>query len=244
MRMSTKKQKLNRVTAILPFYNEQKTLLIVLKAFAGAKNIDQIILVNDGSRDTSLRLAKQFLQQVNDSRFELINCRSNHGKAAAVGKGLDRAKNEIILLYDADMKHATSGTIERMVNDFLVHDDQLLIAAVTDKPAILKWRFLDFLSGERMFYKNVLLPYRRLLNDDLGYGLEILINHLHRRQKVRLSYDYGQLGHIYKHKDHLNFFGQIASFAKEGVQILGALILIVYLEKLKRWFIINKKTRF
>ena len=234
MRRSTKKKISARVTAILPFYNEQKTLLIVLKAFAGAKNIDQIILVNDGSRDDSLRIAKEFLKAQADPRFALINCRSNHGKAAAVGKGLDRANNEIILLYDADMKHANSDTIERMMTDFVNHDDQLLIAAVTDKPAIFKWRFLDFLSGERMFYKSVLTPYRRLLNDDLGYGLEILINYLHRKQKVRLSYDYGQLGHIYKHKDHLNFFGQLASFAKEGLQLLGALFLIIYLEKLQR----------
>jgi len=223
-----------KVSAILPFYNEQKTLAIVLTAFAKTKEVDQIILVNDGSRDRSAKIARNFLKEVKDAPFELINLTINHGKAAAVAKGLDRAKHELILLYDADMKEVDAARIDQLILDFKKSDDDLLIAPPADKPAVFNNRLLDLTSGERIFYKSAILPYRRFLDDRLGYGLEVMINYIHRHKQVRISKEYGPRGHLYKSKDHLNFWGQLGSFAKEGVQILGALVLVLWLDKFRK----------
>ena len=222
------------VTAILPFYNEQKTLLIVVKALLATEHLSQIILVNDGSRDGSVRLLRRYLKVHPDPRVEFIDSKLNHGKAAAVGRGLDAAQHDLILLYDADMQYAKAELIDQMIEDFWAHNDQLLIAALTDKPFIFKNKLLDYTSGERMFYKAVLMPYRHLLNDRLGYGLEVLINHIHRKRGIRISYDYGDLGHIYKNKDHIKPALRPWALLKECFQVAGALLLLVFLDKWKK----------
>ena len=222
------------VTAILPFYNEQKTLLTVLRALLGAHHLSQIVLVNDGSRDGSVRLLRRYLNTHPDPRVKFIDSKLNHGKASAVGKGLDVAQHDLILLYDADMQYAKAELIDRMIEDFWSNNDQLLIAALTDKPLIFKNKLLDYTSGERMFYKAVLMPYRHLLNDRLGYGLEVLINHLHRKRGIRISYDYGDLGHIYKNKDHIKPVLRPWALLKEGIQVAGALLLLIFIDRWKK----------
>ena len=225
-----KQAKKPAVTVILPFYNEQKTLEIVLEAILATKEINQVVAINDGSRDKSLKIAQTFT----DPRLKLISYRINRGKAFAVGKGLDNAKNDLILMLDADLTGLTSQKIKKMLNEFFQADVDLMIFARTDSIFSSKLKLIALTSGERMLYKHNLMPQRRLLNDNLGYGLEVVINYLHRKKKIEINYNCDPVGHVYKNKDHLSFFGGIASFAKEAAQIFVALILIFYLDKFKR----------
>ena len=93
-----------KLSIIVPVYNEAKTILEVLKNLNNLKkyyqNI-QIIVINDGSRDNSLKILEN-----NKSLIDvLINNPNNKGKGNAVKKGIQVAEGDYITFQDADLEY-------------------------------------------------------------------------------------------------------------------------------------------
>ena len=97
-----KQKKLNdiKVSVILPIYNQEKYLTKALNSLQKQTLRDiEIICINDGSQDNSLKLLEEFAE--NDSRIKIIN-QQNHGSGPARNKGLKLAKGEYIAFLDPD----------------------------------------------------------------------------------------------------------------------------------------------
>ncbi|MBI5352957.1 MAG: glycosyltransferase family 2 protein [Chloroflexi bacterium] len=96
------------LSLIIPVYNEQDTLPHLFDAIYQTMNsLDQsweVILVDDGSRDDSLVILKEFAQK-DTQHIRVISFRRNFGQTAAIAAGLDYAQGEIIILLDADMQN-------------------------------------------------------------------------------------------------------------------------------------------
>lgn len=80
-----------------PFYKELKNVVDSLDEFG-----HQIIFINDGSADTSLKLLKDL--QVTDSRVEVIDFSRNFGHQAAVTAGIDYSKGDAVIIMDTDLQ--------------------------------------------------------------------------------------------------------------------------------------------
>ena len=96
------------LSLIIPVYNEQDNLPFLFEAIYKVMNplnkAWEAILVDDGSRDNSLSVLKEYAQ--NDPRhIRVISFRRNFGQTAAIAAGLDYAQGEIIVLLDADMQN-------------------------------------------------------------------------------------------------------------------------------------------
>jgi len=95
-----------KLSIIIPTFNEEKTISILLKKVLKAKlpNIvdREIILVDDGSTDNS-----EFRIQNSEFRkkIKLISHQKNLGKGAAVRSGLKVAKGDFIIIQDADLEY-------------------------------------------------------------------------------------------------------------------------------------------
>jgi glycosyltransferase involved in cell wall biosynthesis len=63
----------------------------------------EFVLVDDGSQDASLQVARSLA--VADPRLRVIELRRNYGQTAALQAGLDRATGEILISMDADLQH-------------------------------------------------------------------------------------------------------------------------------------------
>ena len=90
-----------RTSAIIPAYNAEENILHSLEAFERQTIKDfEVIVVDDGSTDTTAELVTQFRQQ---SKFpvRLIH-QKNSGPAKARNVGVERAEGEIILFLDSD----------------------------------------------------------------------------------------------------------------------------------------------
>lgn len=90
----------NLVSIIVPVYKAETYLQKCLNSLINQtyENIE-IICVNDGSPDGSLRILKDF--QKKDSRIHIIN-KSNGGVSAARNEALVLARGEYVLFVDAD----------------------------------------------------------------------------------------------------------------------------------------------
>jgi cellulose synthase/poly-beta-1,6-N-acetylglucosamine synthase-like glycosyltransferase len=128
LRQSGTPVQLPPLTVLIPAYNEEKvigrTIESVLEAIYPEK---EIIVVDDGSRDQTYRIAQGF----SNRGVEVIH-RPNGGKATALNHGLLFARGEIIVIVDADSQ-ITRNTLLELVRPFRDPD----VAAVAGNIKVL-----------------------------------------------------------------------------------------------------------
>jgi len=91
--------KLN-VSLYIPVYNGESTIESVLKSvFKLNPAPNEIIIVNDGSTDKTLKILKNYENQI-----KIVNNSTNMGLAFSRNKGITNAKNEDVASLDADVE--------------------------------------------------------------------------------------------------------------------------------------------
>jgi len=167
-------EKIPSVSCIIPFYNEGRRVLQVLKELSSAKNINEIIGVDDGSDDKAATAVQKEFPNV-----KLIHLSKNKGKASAVREGVKIANGGLILLFDADLKDFKAREIDRAIDVFRrLKADMLILRQVKTNPYqewFSKVSTIDILiSGQRLLFKSDLLKiFKRSVKK---YRLEVAIN--------------------------------------------------------------------
>lgn len=109
--MSKDKIKSNFVISIVvPVYNEQATIEELLKRVVKANTLGfrkQIIVVNDGSKDSTLTILKKVKKKIS-----LLSHKMNRGKGAAIQTGLKKATGDVILVQDGDLEYNPKDIIK------------------------------------------------------------------------------------------------------------------------------------
>jgi len=92
------------ISVVIPFFNEEKSLEeLYQRLIASLENSElQIIFVDDGSTDRSLKIAEKVAEK--DDRVKLVTFRRNKGKSAALMAGFKKAQGELIITMDADLQ--------------------------------------------------------------------------------------------------------------------------------------------
>lgn len=93
------------ISFVIPVYNEEESLRPLYEQIM--QNIPaecdaEIIFVNDGSTDESVKVIKEIHDE--DKRVHLISFRKNFGKAMALESGFRNVHGEIIITMDADLQ--------------------------------------------------------------------------------------------------------------------------------------------
>jgi len=97
------------LSVIVPAYNEEEVLPIfhdrLVTALANVKELEgrwEVIYVNDGSKDATLRILKDL--QLADPAIGVAALSRNFGKEAAMSAGLKLARGDAVILIDADLQ--------------------------------------------------------------------------------------------------------------------------------------------
>ena len=88
------------LAVIIPFYNAQKYIGAAIDSCLIQKEIDQIIMVDDGSKDSSLDIVREKAQT--DSRIEVLLHSQNLGRSAARNTGMAAIRSTYFSFLDAD----------------------------------------------------------------------------------------------------------------------------------------------
>jgi len=95
------------LSIVVPVYNEEENVEeLYAQIVASCDKIGrpyEIILVDDGSADSSFALLKEIRSR--DGRVRVIRLRRNFGQTAAMSAGFDHARGEIIITLDADLQN-------------------------------------------------------------------------------------------------------------------------------------------
>ena len=88
------------ISVIVPIYNVESYLIRCLDSIKNQKYRNfEVILINDGSTDNSLDIAREYVKK--DDRFRLIN-QKNAGQGAARNAGIDVANGDYLAFVDSD----------------------------------------------------------------------------------------------------------------------------------------------
>jgi len=95
------------ISVFLPVFNEEPNLRPLhakldqaLKALGRSA---EIVYVDDGSTDGSLKILREIAQ--NDSRVRVVALRRNYGQTAAMAAGIDAARGKVLIPMDADLQN-------------------------------------------------------------------------------------------------------------------------------------------
>ncbi|MBD8897669.1 glycosyltransferase family 2 protein [Rhodanobacter sp. DHG33] len=95
------------ISLVVPFYNESAVIEDFFHAvppvLASIERVDyEIVCVNDGSKDDTLALLCAAAHT--DSRIRVVDLSRNFGKEAAMTAGIDIAKGDAVIPFDADLQ--------------------------------------------------------------------------------------------------------------------------------------------
>ena len=120
-------KKMKKLSILIPVYNEEKTVLEVLKNIQKnkIKDVDfEVIIINDGSSDSTISILENNKHLFN----KLIDLNKNHGKGYAVKQGLNIATGDFVIFQDADLEYDPSEYIQ-FINLFLNLNADLVIGS-------------------------------------------------------------------------------------------------------------------
>ena len=117
---------MKRVAAIIPAYNEEKTIGNVVEVLKFNPYISEIIVVDDGSFDNTSKVAKRVGARV-------ISLSKNRGKAQAMAKGVRATKASILLFCDADLIGLKPENVDALLEPVLDGKVDMSIGTVDRK---------------------------------------------------------------------------------------------------------------
>jgi len=90
----------------MPVYNEEATVTAILNRLVSVPAVSEVIVVNDGSRDSSEQKIISFMKsrQKNAKKIKYF-AKENGGKGSAVRLGLTKVTGDYTMIQDADLEY-------------------------------------------------------------------------------------------------------------------------------------------
>lgn len=94
------------LSIVIPIYNEEENISHLYDRLISAsplwKDTFEVIFVDDGSYDNSLKLLLDITQK--DKRIKVLKLSRNFGHQAAISAGIRKAKGDAVILMDGDLQ--------------------------------------------------------------------------------------------------------------------------------------------
>jgi glycosyltransferase involved in cell wall biosynthesis len=109
-----------KLSIIIPVWNEEKTLKKLLSKIEEADLRDfkrEIILVDDGSTDSTKEILKHYKDKKN---YKVLLNEKNSGKTFSVKKGILKSTGDIVVIQDADLEYDPNDfrkMLNRIIDD-------------------------------------------------------------------------------------------------------------------------------
>jgi len=167
------------VSVVIPAYNEEQYITETIEAIKKVQGVKQIIVVDDGSKDNTAKLAV-------DAGAEVIRLEHNKGKGNALNLGCLQCDQELIALVDADLG-ASAGELAKLIEPVASGTADMTIATfpkIRKKGGLglvkalanmglriyARQKLMEPLSGQRVMNRQV---FAEVFPFASGFGVEI-----------------------------------------------------------------------
>lgn len=211
-----KAAKVPKIAIIVPAYNEEKQIAGVLSVLKQVKDIDEIIVVNDGSTDDTSLIARNFGAKV-------IDLKSNIGKGGAIYKGAKETDADIVVFIDADLIGLKPTHVNSLIKPILDGIADMAVGIFTSGRfrTDISQKMFPFISGQRAIKRSFIESMEDL--ELSRYGIEIAITKYakemglatsavpledltHVMKEEKLGYPKGFLARLHMYREMLVYF--------------------------------------
>lgn len=117
-------------SVIIPAYNSQDFILRCLNSIGDQSFTDyELLVINDGSKDNTLKLIEQFKSQNSEIDMKIFDT-ENRGHGPARNLGIENATHDYIWFVDADDYLIDIDAMQRAANDIIKYRPDLYIFSV------------------------------------------------------------------------------------------------------------------
>lgn len=142
------------ISIVVPCYNCENTVSKTLDSFSSQTNNNfEIVLVDDGSRDSTGILCEDYAKSFHNEKVKVIH-KSNGGLVSAWKSGVIEAKGNYILFCDAD-DYLANDIVERLYLETAEQQFDLIMFGAVN----------EYSNGKKVFHNNMLSPGIYLLED-------------------------------------------------------------------------------
>jgi polyisoprenyl-phosphate glycosyltransferase len=169
-----------KISVIIPAYNEEITIADVIKTVKNVPEINDIIVVSDGSTDDTVAIAREL-------NVDVYQMKENIGKGGAIKRGFEKTDSDILLFLDADLIGLNNEHVYALINPIRENTADMTLGIftqgrlLTDLPQFL----MPYLSGQRAIKRQIIDAIPNM--DLLKYGLELAITKVVKKYDYRVS---------------------------------------------------------
>ena len=167
-----------KVAVVLPAYNEENRIGAVLKTLTASPDVDEIIVVSDGSTDRTYEVAAAV------PGVRVVQLPRNKGKGGAMREGALLTEADVLVFFDADLIGLTPQHVHDLVRP-------VCCGVATMTTGVFKggrfWTdvaqfFSPGITGQRAIRRDVFLRIPGLAT--VGYGIELAITYYVRHHDL------------------------------------------------------------
>lgn len=226
-----------RVIALIPAFNEENTIADTVAAAAAVSAIDEVVVIDDGSRDGTAEAAR-------GAGATVLSTPRNLGKGGAVKWAMGGVRGDVIVMIDGDVG-STASEAEKLLAPVLANEADMTIGVFPPRKegkgglgfakgfaafAIKRMTGKEIrepLSGQRAIKTGVV----GLLKFDHGYGLETGITIDALRMGARVVEVPVEMTHAHTSRDIAGFKHrgkQFAAIVRAVVTRIGPSVPVVF----------------
>tara|TARA_B100000029_G_scaffold103137_1_gene93629 strand:+ start:2862 stop:3503 length:642 start_codon:yes stop_codon:yes gene_type:complete len=212
-----------KVSVIVPAHNEAPRISKVLKVLAASENVNQIIVVDDGSRDGTAAASRRI------SGVLVLSLPENLGKTSAIHMGLACVKHECVLFVDADLVGLKANHIDSIIKPVISRNCDMSVGIFKGGKVGTDFaqKIAPGLSGQRAVLLDKIVDFP--FDEVAGYGFETALNNFSESNKWKV------------HKADLFGVGQVTKEKKHGYIVGIIKRLKMYWEVVEGWLSSGKK---
>ncbi len=159
-----------KFSCIIPAYNEWSRIAKVIETVLACHEIDEVIVVNDGSTDNTREIIDSFVHP----KLQKIH-QKNGGKAQAIFTGIGQSRWEYIVMIDSDLLNLKSEHITALLYPIVENISDVSLSIRENSLGIYKFLGTDFVSWERVLPRS-LFEEKEYFTSWPGFWLEVKLN--------------------------------------------------------------------
>lgn len=167
-----------KVAAVVPAYNEERRIGVVLETLKRSTAIDEIIAVSDGSTDNTYEAAAGV------DGVRAVKLSSNAGKGGAMLAGAKATDADVVVFFDADLINLSVEHVDALIKPLTDGSAGMSIGIFRAGRKSTDWaqKIAPYISGQRALRRTDFLSVPGL--EGARFGVEIAIGRYARAQKL------------------------------------------------------------